>query len=146
MPAQLVAIADDLTGATDLAGGLVRAGLPCRLVVGVPPAPLHDGDVGEAVVVALATRSAPPPVAVDQTRQALAAVPDRAWTYVKYCSTFDSTPAGNIGPVSDTVAAEVGADLVVHCPAFPANGRTVYHGSCSSTAYRSPRRAWRGIR
>ena len=122
-------IADDLTGATDLAGGLVREGLRVTVLVGVPDDDLRT-PAADAVVVALKSRSIEAAVAVGQARRSL------AWLraigierhYFKYASTFDSTPAGNIGPVTEALQADLGASLTVACPAFPANGRTVYQG------------------
>ncbi|HET7472705.1 MAG TPA: 3-oxo-tetronate kinase [Candidatus Limnocylindrales bacterium] len=121
-------IADDLTGATDLAGGLVREGLRVDLAVGVPEGPLDRGM--DAVVVALKSRSVPARSAVELSLRALdrlrAAGAERI--YFKYASTFDSTAAGNIGPVTDALQAALGAGISTACPAFPANGRTVLEG------------------
>jgi uncharacterized protein YgbK (DUF1537 family) len=121
-------IADDFTGATDLAGMLVKAGFRTVQMIGLPEGPL-PADV-DAVVIALKSRTAPVEEAV---RQSLAAVDylQRAGArqiYFKYCSTFDSTPAGNIGPVADALLDALGADFTVVCPAFPANNRTIYKG------------------
>ncbi|AXB42868.1 3-oxo-tetronate kinase [Amycolatopsis albispora] len=126
----LGAIADDFTGATDLAIMLRRTGY--RVAVAIedhdPGAPERAGL--DALVIALKTRTAPVAEAVDASRAAVRRLRD--WgarqVYVKYCSTFDSTDAGNIGPVLDLVSAELGADKVVVAPALPANGRTVYFG------------------
>ncbi|MGA6167834.1 3-oxo-tetronate kinase [Amycolatopsis magusensis] len=126
----LGAIADDFTGATDLAIMVRRNGY--RVAVAI-----EDHDPGEqaragldALVVALKTRTAPVGEAVRTSRAALERL--RQWgarqIYVKYCSTFDSTDQGNIGPVLDAVADELGAERVVIAPSLPANGRTVYHG------------------
>ncbi|WP_210410928.1 3-oxo-tetronate kinase [Oerskovia sp. KBS0722] len=134
----LGAVADDLTGATDLAITLVEAGFRTTVVVGdrEPEAPAGSTGVRvtgrgtDAVVVALTTRSDPPETAVRRTLEAL----DRLRAigcerfYVKYCSTFDSTPLGNIGPVLDAVLEELGEPATVVAPSFPANGRTVYQG------------------
>lgn len=121
-------IADDFTGATDVASMLVRAGMRTVQVIGVPdgPAPAH----ADAVVVALKTRTVP---AADAVRESLAAL---RWLqaagmrqcYFKYCSTFDSTPAGNIGPVAEALMDALGADFTIACPAFPENGRTIFRG------------------
>jgi len=122
-------IADDFTGATDLASMLVRAGMRTVQTIGVPAdARLAAG--ADAVVVALKSRTIP---AAEAVSQALAAL---AWLrsggarqiYFKYCSTFDSTPAGNIGPVGDALLDALGADFTIACPAFPENGRTIYKG------------------
>lgn len=123
------AIADDFTGATDLATMLVSRGFRTAVVIGTaePDEPLGDLD---AVVVALKSRTAPVAEAVRDSVAALrglrAAGCERI--YVKYCSTFDSTPTGNIGPVIDAVLDELGADRAVVVPAFPATGRTVHRG------------------
>ncbi|MHA7132960.1 3-oxo-tetronate kinase [Oerskovia turbata] len=126
----LGALADDLTGATDLAITLAEAGFRTTVVVGAAGvADVDPGDV-DAVVVALTTRSDPPRVAVRRSLDALGAL--RAWGcgrfYVKYCSTFDSTAEGNIGPVLDAVLDELGEAATVVVPSFPANGRTLYQG------------------
>ncbi|HEV8502674.1 MAG TPA: 3-oxo-tetronate kinase [Casimicrobiaceae bacterium] len=126
------AIADDFTGATDLANNLVRHGMRVVQTIGVPDAPLHHAV--DAVVVALKSRTAPVADAVAASLAAwrwLASQSARQ-VYFKYCSTFDSTPRGNIGPVidalMDALAGQAGAGLAVATPAFPANGRTVYNG------------------
>lgn len=123
----LGAIADDFTGATDLANNLVRAGMRAVQTIGVPAQPVADA---EAVVVALKSRTAP---VADAVRDALAAA---RWLraqgarqlYFKVCSTFDSTPAGNIGPVAEALLAETGARFAIVTPAFPEAGRTVFKG------------------
>ncbi len=120
-------IADDFTGATDVASMLVRAGMPTVQVLGVPEGELP---VADAVVIALKTRTVPAPEAVAQSlaaAQALRAAGARQ-IYFKYCSTFDSTPDGNIGPVTDALMQALGADFTIACPAFPENGRTVFRG------------------
>ncbi len=120
-------IADDFTGATDVASMLVRAGMPTVQVLGVPEGDLPAAD---AVVIALKTRTVPAAEAVAQSlaaARALRAVGARQ-IYFKYCSTFDSTPAGNIGPVTDALMQALGADFTIACPAFPENGRTVFRG------------------
>jgi len=126
-PPLLGVIADDFTGATDVASMLVRAGLRTVQTIGVPQGPVPEAD---ALVVALKSRTAPVDEAV---RESLAAA---TWLraagvrqlYFKYCSTFDSTPTGNIGPVSEALMALMETDLTVVCPAFPENARTVYQG------------------
>ncbi len=122
-------IADDFTGATDLAGTLVKAGLPTVQTIGVPTGPLPDGIA--AVVVALKSRTAPVDEAVRDSLAALAWLTAQGaeQIYFKYCSTFDSTPAGNIGPVADALMDALGTDLAIVCPAFPANARTIYKGN-----------------
>ena len=120
-------IADDFTGATDVASMLVRAGMRTVQVIGTPDGPAPQAD---AVVVALKTRTVP---ATDAVRESLAAL---RWLqaggmrqcYFKYCSTFDSTPAGNIGPVTDALMDALGATFTIACPAFPENGRTIFRG------------------
>jgi uncharacterized protein YgbK (DUF1537 family) len=123
------AIADDMTGATDLALMLSRQGLRTVQVVGLPGAATDVGDA-EAVVVALKSRTAPVEAAVGQSLAAARWLKARAaeQLFFKYCSTFDSTDAGNIGPVIDALLDAVGARATIACPAFPANGRTVYKG------------------
>jgi len=127
----LGAVADDVTGGTDLASAFVRAGLRTVQTLGLPAGPLAAVTAGEevdALVVALRTRTAPVGSAVAESRAAARWLLDAGCTqlYEKYCSTFDSTPAGNIGPVTDALLEETGTDLTVVCPAFPATGRTVY--------------------
>jgi 3-dehydrotetronate 4-kinase len=128
----LGAIADDFTGATDLANNLVRYGMRTVQTIGVPDAPPPD-DV-EAIVVALKSRTAPVDEAVALSREAMMWLDAHGARqfYFKYCSTFDSTPNGNIGPVidalMDALAGRAGAALTVATPAFPDNGRTIYNG------------------
>lgn len=125
-------IADDFTGASDLANTLTREGMRTVQSIGVPPAGAQiDAD---AVVVALKTRSIEPQDAVAQSLAAYA-WPKRAGCaqfLFKICSTFDSTPRGNIGPVGAALRLAVHADdaaaCVPVCPGFRANGRTVYRG------------------
>jgi uncharacterized protein YgbK (DUF1537 family) len=126
-------IADDLTGGTDLANEFARNGIKVIQVVGVPAAELRDiggHDDFEVVVVALKTRTAPAALAVAETRKALDWLIRTGCShfYVKYCSTFDSSPRGNIGPVLETVMTELAVPFTIACPAFPATGRTVYRG------------------
>ncbi len=121
-------IADDFTGATDLASNLVKAGMRVVQTIGVPTQPLDEP--ADAVVVALKSRTIPAAEAVDQSLQALAWLQAQGATqiYFKYCSTFGSTPQGNIGPVTDALMDALGADFTIACPAFPENGRTVFKG------------------
>ncbi len=125
----LGAIADDFTGATDLANNLVRGGMRCLQVIGVPQeaVDLHDID---AVVVALKSRSCPVQDAVADSLAALEWLREQGarQLFFKYCSTFDSTDEGNIGPVADALLERLQADQTVMVPAFPINGRTVYQG------------------
>jgi uncharacterized protein YgbK (DUF1537 family) len=121
-------IADDFTGATDLASMLVRNGMRTVQVIGVPTdSAAPDAD---AVVVALKSRTAPAAAAVTESLAALRWLQAAGCRQIffKYCSTFDSTPAGNIGPVADALLHALGAGFALACPAFPANGRTVYQG------------------
>lgn len=122
-------IADDLTGATDLGVTLAREGLSVTQVNGVPTADLKVPDA-DAVVVALKSRTNPPEEAVAWSLAALDWLRKRGAEriYFKYCSTFDSTPRGNIGPVAEALLAALGADFTVATPAYPRNGRTVYLG------------------
>ncbi|MFZ4287466.1 3-oxo-tetronate kinase [Variovorax sp. HJSM1_2] len=121
-------IADDFTGATDLANNLVRAGMRVVQTIGVPVAPLQD-DV-DAVVVALKSRTIPAAEAVAQSLAALHWLRQQGarQIYFKYCSTFDSTAAGNIGPVTDALMQALGTPFTIATPAFPDNQRTVFKG------------------
>ncbi|MEU8150943.1 four-carbon acid sugar kinase family protein [Nonomuraea sp. NPDC048901] len=123
----LGAVADDFTGATDLATMLVARGF--RTVVAVGSGGLVDSQA-DAVVVALKSRTAP---VADAVRDSVAALEALRATgcerfYFKYCSTFDSTPEGNIGPVAEALLDALGETRTVVVPAFPATGRTVYRG------------------
>lgn len=125
-------IADDFTGATDVASMLVREGMRTLQVIGVPEGPVPDtaGAAPEAVVVALKSRTIPAAEAVGQSLAALRwlRAAGARQIYFKYCSTFDSTPAGNIGPVAEALLDALGAPQAIACPAFPENGRTVFKG------------------
>ena len=126
---KLGCIADDLTGATDLGVTLAREGLSVIQVNGVPDAAL-DIPASDAVVVALKSRTNPAPEAVAWSLASLQWLQRRAERiYFKYCSTFDSTPRGNIGPVADALLDALGARFTVATPAYPRNGRTVYRGN-----------------
>ena len=123
------AIADDFTGATDLAGLLARSGVPVSLRMGVPKTP--PTDTASLEIIALKCRTAPVEEAVDEARAALdwlrrAGAKKFFW---KYCSTFDSTPRGNIGPVAEALMEALGADQTIYCPAFPENGRSIFMGN-----------------
>ena len=122
-------IADDFTGATDLASMLVRNGMRTVQLIGVPKPgdPVPDAD---AIVVALKSRTIPANEAVSQSLAALAWLQTAGCRqfFFKYCSTFDSTEAGNIGPVADALVDALDCGFAIACPAFPANGRTVYQG------------------
>jgi 3-dehydrotetronate 4-kinase len=121
-------IADDFTGATDLANNLGRAGMRVVLTVDVP-APSQQIDA-DAVVVALKSRTVPAAAAVKVSLDACRWLRKQGagQIYVKICSTFDSTAKGNIGPVIETLMDELGCDFSIATPAFPENGRTVVHG------------------
>jgi 3-dehydrotetronate 4-kinase len=127
--AVLGCIADDFTGATDLANNLVRAGMRTVQTIGVPEddtAPLQ----ADAIVVALKSRTIAPAEAVAQSLAALRYLQRQGMrqVYFKYCSTFDSTPQGNIGPVTDALLDALGSRFTIACPAFPENQRTVFKG------------------
>ena len=121
-------IADDFTGATDLANNLVRAGMRVVQAIGVPVEPL-DADA-DAVVVALKSRTLPPDQAIAQSLAALHWLQAQGvqQVYFKYCSTFDSTAQGNIGPVTEALMDALGSDFTIATPAFPDNQRTVFKG------------------
>jgi uncharacterized protein YgbK (DUF1537 family) len=123
-------IADDFTGATDLANILVRGGMRTVQTIGVPSDALAASLDADAVVVALKSRTAPREQAVAESLEALRWLRGRGCTqfFFKYCSTFDSTAEGNIGPVAEALQDALGADLAIACPAFPGAGRTVYLG------------------
>jgi len=127
MSVLLGCIADDFTGATDLANNLVRAGMRVLQTIGVPVAPVAGVD---AVVVALKSRTAPVAEAVAQSLSAARwlRVQCAKQIYFKVCSTFDSTAQGNIGPVAEALMAELKGDFAIVTPAFPENGRTVFKG------------------
>jgi len=132
MRMRLGCIADDFTGATDLANNLVRAGMRTVQTIGVPARGLDEAF--DAVVVALKTRSIPAIDAVAQSLAALRWLRERGaeQIYFKYCSTFDSTRAGNIGPVTealmDALSDHDGSGFTIATPAFPDNGRTGFLG------------------
>jgi uncharacterized protein YgbK (DUF1537 family) len=125
----LGAVADDLTGATDLALMISRQGMKTVQVIGALPRDIDFGDA-EAVVVALKSRTI---AAADAVALSLAAAralraAGAEQLMFKYCSTFDSTDQGNIGPVAEALLDLVGSDLTIACPAFPAAGRSIYQG------------------
>ncbi|WP_193176974.1 3-oxo-tetronate kinase [Oricola nitratireducens] len=125
----LGAVADDLTGATDLSLMLSREGMKTIQVIDVPQQGFDFGDA-DAVVVALKSRTVPVNEAVSmslQSARALLAAGAEQLLF-KYCSTFDSTDEGNIGPVAEALMELVGTDLTIACPAFPAAGRSIYQG------------------
>jgi uncharacterized protein YgbK (DUF1537 family) len=123
------AIADDFTGATDLAGLLARSNVPVSLRVGVPNTP--PAETAPLEIIALKCRTAPVSQAVSEARAALnwlrqAGAKKFFW---KYCSTFDSTPRGNIGPVAEALMEALEAEQTIYCPAFPENGRSIFMGN-----------------
>ncbi|WP_045320546.1 four-carbon acid sugar kinase family protein, partial [Limimaricola cinnabarinus] len=121
-------IGDDFTGSSDLGNTLTKAGMRTVQYVGVPDAPAAAGV--EAGIVALKSRSVPVEEAVRLSLAALDWLLAQGCEQIlfKYCSTFDSTPEGNIGPVAEALADRLGAERVIVCPAFPAAGRSVYQG------------------
>ena len=122
-------IADDFTGATDLANTLVRHGMRSVQLIGVPDGDLAVGDV-DAIVIALKSRTNAAAQAVAESLAALRwlrAAGCRQY-FFKYCSTFDSTAKGNIGPVTEALMQALDTDFSIACPAFPENGRTLYKG------------------
>jgi uncharacterized protein YgbK (DUF1537 family) len=125
---RLGCIADDFTGATDLANNLVRAGMRTVQTIGVPDRALAQE--ADAVVVALKSRTTAPRDAVALSLRALDWLRGQGASqiYFKYCSTFDSTPRGNIGPVTEALMDALGADFTIATPAFPDNQRTVCKG------------------
>lgn len=126
--AYLGCIADDLTGATDLANNLVRAGMRVVQTIDVPDgATVIDAD---AIVVALKSRTAPAGEAVAKSLTACRWLRKQGVEQIsfKICSTFDSSPQGNIGPVMEALMGELGCDFSVATPAFPENGRVVFNG------------------
>jgi uncharacterized protein YgbK (DUF1537 family) len=129
MTTVLGCIADDFTGATDIAGLLARSGVRVSLRIGVPSVPPRDTVAIE--VIALKSRTAPVSEAVSETRAALrwlqAAGAQRF--FWKYCSTFDSTAKGNIGTVAEALMEDLGTDQIIYCPAFPENGRSIFMGN-----------------
>ncbi|GAA4432044.1 four-carbon acid sugar kinase family protein [Georgenia halophila] len=122
-------VADDLTGATDLALMASERGLRSVVCVDVPAAGTVPPDA-DVLVVALRSRTAPVATAVDASRRALGWLRQQGARrfHLKYCSTFDSTPRGNIGPVLEALLDDLGSPTTVVVPSFPATGRTVYRG------------------
>ena len=122
-------IADDFTGATDIAGMLVKGGMRTIQTIGLPAQGTIPDDV-DAVVVALKTRSIPAQDAITQSLGALKALQAAGCErfFFKYCSTFDSTDQGNIGPVGDALLDSLASRQAIYCPAFPENGRTIFFG------------------
>ena len=121
-------IGDDFTGSSDLANTLAKQGMATVQYTGVP-SEAAAANV-EAGVIALKSRSIPVADAIQQSLDALAWLKAQGCKqfFFKYCSTFDSTAEGNIGPVADALADAIGTDCVIVCPAFPVTGRTLYQG------------------
>lgn len=121
-------IADDFTGATDIAGFLVEHGMRAVQLNGVPDTHL-DIDT-DAIVISLKSRSCPAEQAIQLSIQALNWLKEQGCQqfYFKYCSTFDSTEHGNIGPVTDALLDALNESFTIVCPALPVNGRTVFNG------------------
>jgi uncharacterized protein YgbK (DUF1537 family) len=124
---KLGVIADDVTGGTDLASVLRQVGLGVVQTIGIPAAPLRAAD---AVVISLKTRTAPAGHAAAAAAAAASFLQRHgaAQLYFKYCSTFDSTETGNIGPVIERLLDHLGAPFTIACPAYPGLGRSVYLG------------------
>ena len=120
-------IADDFTGATDLAGTLVREGMRTVQMIGIPTVLAPDVD---AVVIALKSRTTPVEDAISESLAALDWLRRAGCRqfFFKYCSTFDSTDKGNIGPVGEALLAALDGEFTIACPAFPRNQRTVCKG------------------
>lgn len=129
MALRIGVIADDFTGATDIAGFLVSAGLRTAQLNSPEQAP--ESLDADAVVISLKTRSIPIQDAVKQSVDACRILERLGAEQIifKYCSTFDSTAEGNIGPVTDALLGELGEDFTVVVPALPVNGRTVYQST-----------------
>ena len=136
MGIKLGCIADDFTGASDLANNLVRAGMRVTQVIGIPNEwdasnqTNEQPEYGDAVVVSLKSRTIPVGDAIAQSLAALRWLQKQGaqQIYFKYCSTFDSTAQGNIGPVTEALMQALGTDFTIATPAFPDNGRTVFKG------------------
>jgi len=125
---KLGCIGDDFTGSSDLANMLAKEGMRVTQFTGVPDGAAPDSV--DAGVVALKSRTIPVEQAVRLSLEALEWLQAQGCTqfFFKYCSTFDSTKDGNIGPVIDALMERLGAPSVIVCPAFPAAGRSVYQG------------------
>src|SRR3954452_23356342 len=130
MSLALGCIADDYTGASDLANTLTKAGLRTVQTIGIPADDLDLPEI-DAVVLSLKIRSVPAAEAVARSREADAWLRARGASHVMYkvCSTFDSTDEGNIGPVMDALQADAGEPIVLVTSAFPETGRTIYQGN-----------------
>lgn len=127
---QLGVIADDFTGATDIASFLVNNGMPTIQLNSIPKQSIVIDNSIQAIVVSLKSRSSSVDIAIKQSVEALRWLKKQGCSqfYFKYCSTFDSTQTGNIGPVTDALLNELGESFTVVSPSLPVNGRTVYQG------------------
>lgn len=125
---KLGCIGDDFTGSSDLANTLAKGGMRTVQYSGIPNEAAQEWV--EAGVVSLKSRSIDPDEAVAQSLEALAWLKAQGCTqfFFKYCSTFDSTKKGNIGPVADALADALDAHKVIVCPAFPGAGRSIFQG------------------
>ena len=125
---KLGCIGDDFTGSSDLANTLSKAGMRVTQYCGLPQG--SAGDAVEAGVISLKTRTVPPQEAIRQSLEALSWLKAQGCSQFlfKYCSTFDSTDQGNIGPVAEALRQSLGDGPAIFCPSFPATGRTVYQG------------------
>ena len=133
MSVVLGAIADDFTGATDLCNTLVRRGMKTVQLIDVPQTSMDDNAPmldAEAVVIALKSRTIPVGDAISMSLKALAWLRAAGARQIlfKYCSTFDSTDDGNIGPVGEALLNALGSDFTLYCPAFPTLGRSIFKG------------------
>ena len=128
---ELGVVADDFTGASDAASFMVQGGLDTVLFSGVPESGWENIHGARAVVIALKTRTVERERAVEESMEAFRWLRKAGarHLYFKYCSTFDSTPEGNIGPVADAVMEELGIPYTLLCPSLPVNGRTVRDGA-----------------
>jgi 3-dehydrotetronate 4-kinase len=121
-------IADDFTGGSDIASFFVKGGLSTALYTGVPD--IEEAPEAEVCVIALKTRTQPPKDAVKDSLEAIGWLKEQGAQefYIKYCSTFDSTPEGNIGPICDAVMEMLEVPYTILCPSLPVNGRVVKNG------------------
>ena len=123
-------VADDFTGASDAASFLVKGGMSVQLFNGIPAKGSRVGEGIQAIVIALKSRTQDTEEAVADTLRALGWLKEQGVErfYLKYCSTFDSTPKGNIGPAADAAMEFLGVSYTILCPALPVNGRVVMKG------------------
>jgi len=126
---KLGVIADDFTGASDIGSVLANGGMRVTQFVGRPSSATTAIDI-DAAVIALKIRSGPVDAAVAQAEEACDWLMKHGCAQIIYkiCSTFDSTPEGNIGPVAEALGRRLGETHVPVCPAFPDNNRTIYQG------------------